>query len=81
MTSLKLSGKTLRSDLVSGFPNIGQWDPLTTTVGLSTAIFMIILKRFEQTEKLAAIIYYLTRICLKRRIANLILTEKTGNIS
>ena len=42
--------------VVNWFANIGQWDPTTTAVGLSTVIFMIILKRFERTEKLAPII-------------------------
>jgi SulP family sulfate permease len=42
--------------VVDWFANIGQWDPMTTAVGLSTVILMILLKRFERTEKLAPII-------------------------
>jgi len=50
------SGANKLMKLVDWFAHIGQWDPLTTSVGLSTVILMIILKRIEHTEKLAAII-------------------------
>jgi SulP family sulfate permease len=50
------TGANKLTKVVNWFANIGQWDPTTTAVGLSTVIFMIILKRFERTEKLAPII-------------------------
>jgi SulP family sulfate permease len=50
------SGANKLMKVVDWFANIGQWDPITTAVGLSTVIFMIILKRFKRTEKLAPII-------------------------
>ena len=50
------SGVNKLMKVVDWFANIGQWDPLTTAIGLSTVILMIILKQFERTEKLAPII-------------------------
>jgi SulP family sulfate permease len=50
------SGANKLMKAVDWFANIGQWDPMTTAVGLSTVILMIVLKRFERTEKLAPII-------------------------
>ncbi len=50
------SGANKLMKVVDWFANIGQWDPLTTAVGISTVILMIILKRFKRTEKLAPII-------------------------
>jgi SulP family sulfate permease len=50
------SGANKLMKVLDWFANIGQWDPTTTAVGLSTVIFMIVLKRFERTEKLAPII-------------------------
>jgi len=34
--------------VVNWFANIEQWDPNTTAVGLSTVVFLIVLKRFER---------------------------------
>jgi SulP family sulfate permease len=50
------SGANKLLKVVDWLANIGQWDPLTTAVGLSTVILMLVLKRFERTEKLAPII-------------------------
>jgi SulP family sulfate permease len=50
------SGANKLMKVVDWFAHIEQWEPLTTAVGLSTVILMIILKRFERTEKLAPII-------------------------
>ncbi|CAB1084844.1 Sulfate permease [Olavius algarvensis Delta 1 endosymbiont] len=50
------SGANKLMKVVDWFANIGQWDPATTAVGLSTVILMIILKRIERLEKLAPII-------------------------
>ncbi len=38
------------------FGHIGEWDPVTTAVGLSTIVLMLLFKRFKFTRRLAAII-------------------------
>lgn len=50
------SGANKLMKVVDWIANIGQWEPVTTAVGLGTVFLMVILKRFGRTEKLAAII-------------------------
>ena len=50
------SGGSKLGEMVNWLVNIPQWDWTITAVSLSTLILMLVLKRFEKTEKMAAII-------------------------
>lgn len=50
------SGGSKLGEMVNWLVNIPQWDLTITAVSLSTVILMLIFKRFEKTEKMAAII-------------------------
>lgn len=49
------SGGNKLMELIDWLLNISQWDITITAVSLSTLILMLIFKRFEKTEKMAAI--------------------------
>ncbi len=50
------SGPNKVAEMINWFANIGQWDPTTTVVGLTTVLLFLVFKRIKQTEKMAAII-------------------------
>ena len=74
------SGANKLMKIVDWFANMDQWDPLTTTVGLSTVILMIVLKRIERTEKLAPIItLFIMTVAVK--LLNIPSVELVGSIA
>lgn len=48
-------GSNKLAEMVNWLLNIGQWEVVITAVSISTVILMLIFKRFQKTEKMAAI--------------------------
>ena len=74
------SGANKLMEVMDWFANIGQWDPVTTAVGLSTVILMIILQRIKRTHKVAAIITLFT-MTIVVKLFNLSSVALVGSIA